>query len=111
MASRKQVLSNKRSGRGYQYKIAKRLGGKSVGTIEGQDITVDTMIGGKTLQFSFEAKKRKSFIGQTFMVQAIKNCPQDRIPLVIVHETGQFHDNDILLIRLLDWEKIIGGKG
>jgi len=92
--------SNKRAGRAYQQKMAKRLGGKSVGTIEGQDI--------EHAIWSIECKKRKSFVGQSFMDQAVRNCPEGKTPLVIVHVTGQRHESDLVMMRLKDWEDLYG---
>lgn len=97
--SRKQVLANKRAGRAFQAKAAKMLNAKNVGTIENQDLSHPL--------FSFEAKKRKSFLGIAFMNQATKNCPEGKIPLVIVHQTEERHENDLILIRFSDWEKMI----
>jgi len=92
--------SNKRAGRAYQQKMAKRLGGKSVGTIEGQDIEHPYL--------SIECKKRKSFVGQSFMDQAVRNCPEGKTPVVIVHVTGQRHESDLVMMRLKDWEDWYG---
>jgi len=96
----KQVIRNKRQGRAVQSKMAKRLGGKSVGTIEGQDIEHSV--------FSVEVKHRKKFVGNTFMNQAVKNCPKGKVPLVIVHELNQRFDKSLVMIRLKDWEDWYG---
>ncbi len=97
---RHQVNRNKSHGRHVQSVFAKKLGGKSVGTIEGQDISHEI--------WSVEVKDRKKFIGNTFMVQAVKNCPEDRTPLVIVHETGQRFAQSVVLMRFCDWEDWFG---
>ena len=86
--------------------MAKRLGGKSVGTIEGQDISFDDSLVDKP--WSIEVKHRKKFVGNTFMNQAIKNAPVGKTPLVIVHELNQRFDNSLVLIRLKDWEEWYG---
>jgi hypothetical protein len=91
---------NKRAGRKYQSYLANRLGGKSVGTIEPQDISHPI--------WSIEAKKRKTFAGQKFMQQAVKNCPADKTPIAIVHITGDSHNDDIVMMRLKDWEEWYG---
>jgi hypothetical protein len=96
----KQVIRNKRQGRAVQSKMAKRIGGKNVGTIEGQDVSHPI--------FSGEIKNRKKFVGNTFMAQAVRNCPEGKVPIVIVHETGQRHNNNLVMIRLKDWEDLYG---
>ena len=94
------VIRNKRQGRAVQSKMAKRLGGKSVGTIEGQDISHSV--------FSVEVKHRKKFVGNTFMNQAVKNSPEGKVPLVIVHELNQRFDKALVMIRMKDWEEWYG---
>lgn len=71
-----------------------------MGTIEGQDIEHSV--------FSVETKHRKKFVGNTFMNQAVKNCPAGKVPLVIVHELRQLFDNSLVMIRLKDWEEWYG---
>ena len=96
----KQVIRNKRQGRTIQSKMAKRLGGKNVGTIEGQDVSHEI--------WSAEIKHRKKFVGNTFMSQAIKNCPEGKTPIVIVHELNQRFDTSLVMMRLKDWEDHYG---
>ena len=94
------IKSNKQAGRKYQAKIAKRFGGKSVGTIEGQDVEHNI--------FSIECKKRKAFIATGWMQQTVRNCPADKTPLLIVHVTGERHKNDMVIMRLEDFEAWYG---
>lgn len=96
---RKRVLRNKQQGRHVQSVHAKMLGGKNVGTIEGQDISHEI--------FSGESKHRKTFAGQKVMDQAIKNCPVGKIPIGIVHILRQEHGNDIVMIRLSDFLALV----
>lgn len=91
------VKRNKRQGRKVQSKIAKITGGKSVGTIEGQDVSYSNK------PWSVEVKHRQTFIGHTFMQQAIKNAPDGKIPIVIVHTKNQRFNKSIVLIQLSDW--------
>lgn len=94
------VTRNKRQGKHVQKILVERLGGKNVGTIEGQD--------GEHEHFSIEIKHRAKFIGEAFMLQAEKNCPEGKIPLLVVHSKGKNHNDDLVLIRLKEWEKIYG---
>ena len=68
---RKRVRRNKAQGRKVQTKIARMVGGKSVGTIEGQDIEHSV--------FSVETKHRKTFIGNTFMNQIGRASCRERV--------------------------------
>ena len=97
---RKRVNRNKAQGRKVQSKFAKMLGGKSVGTIEGQDIEHSL--------FSGETKHRKKFIGNTFMDQAVKNCPEGKTPLVIIHTLNQRFKNSLVMMKYSDWEEWFG---
>lgn len=92
--------SNKHAGRKYQAVIAKRLGGQSVGTIEGQDV--------KAGPYSIECKKRKAFVATNWMDQCVRNCPEGKLPIVMVHVTGSKHDHDLVMVRLKDWEDWYG---
>lgn len=94
------TTANKRAGRAFQSHIAKTLGGKSVGTIEGQDVEHPL--------WSVECKKRKAFAGQPFMQQAIRNCPEGKTPIVVVHVTGDRHSDDLVMMRFKDWQDWFG---
>jgi len=87
--------SNKHAGRKYQSKLAKMLGGKSVGTIEGQDIEHPL--------WSIEAKKRKAFVACEWMDQCRRNCPDGKTPVLIVHVTGKRHNEDLVIMTLEHW--------
>jgi len=95
-----QAIRNKRQGKAIQKKIAVRLGGKNVGTIEGQDIDHPV--------FSGEVKHRKSFAGDKFMEQAVKNCPNGKVPIVIVHTLNKRLDDALVMMKLTDWEEWYG---
>ena len=42
------------------------------------------------------------------VVQAIRNAGVSQLPIVILHESGQRHDNDIVMMRLKDYEEWYG---
>ncbi len=54
--------------------------------------------------WSIEVKDRKKFIGVSFLEQACRNCPKDKTPLVIVHQTNKAHEHDIVMMRLSDFQ-------
>lgn len=72
----------------------------NVGTLGGED--------GKHPIFSAELKKCKAFRGNAFMEQAIRNCPNEKVPMVVVHTTGRNHNDDLVIIRLRDFEDLYG---
>lgn len=91
------VKRNKRQGRKVQSELARITGGKSVGTIEGQDISYQSK------PWSVEAKHRSTFVGNTFMEQAKRNAPKGKIPIVIVHTKNQRYKDALVMVRLEDW--------
>jgi hypothetical protein len=50
---------------------------------------------------------RSKFKGNAFMVQAEKNVPDAKIPVVVVHTTGKRHEQDIVLIREIYWNSLL----
>lgn len=48
-----------------------------------------------------------SFIGNTYMNQAEKNCPDAKLPVVVVHTTGRRHEQDIAMLRSVYWESLL----
>jgi len=42
------------------------------------------------------------------LAQARSNCWGDRLPLVVLHVTGERHDNDLVVLRLRDFEDWYG---
>ena len=89
---------NRNRGKRNEKALAKILGGKRVGLFGGQDVEHDT--------YSFELKERVSFAGNGFMKQCERNCPADKIPVVIVHVHQTSHNRDLVMMRLSDWVKI-----
>ena len=49
----------------------------------------------------------KKFSGNTYMKQAESNCPDGKLPVVVVHTTGMRHKKDIVMIRRLYWESLL----
>lgn len=83
--------------------IAKRLNGKRLGAT-GQataDVVSDWL--------SVEVKHRKELPGwlKDALSQA-RHGAGERLPIVILHENGQRHDNDLVLMRLADFEDWLG---
>jgi len=58
--------------------------------------------------FSIEAKSRKKCVVTGWFEQAERNCPDDKTPLVDLHIHGQRRGNDIVMLRLRDFEDLFG---
>lgn len=82
--------------------IAKRLGGKRVG-ITGSatpDVVTETL--------AVEVKHRKRLPG--WLTAAVRQAAingNDRLPLVILHESGAHHENDLVVMRMKDLERLL----
>ena len=91
---------NRKRGRNYEKQVAERFKGHKQGLYGGEDVATEI--------FSIEAKTRKKFTGQGFMQQAISNCPEGKVPLVVVHVVGQRMPNDLVMMRMGDFEDWYG---
>ena len=80
--------------------MAKLLNGTRRGILGGHDIDAGP--------WSVEVKDRVRFVGSAFMQQAVRNCPDGKTPLVVVHVTGSRHQDDLVMIRLADWLDLYG---
>jgi len=80
--------------------IAKRLKAKRVGILSKSDVEHPL--------FSCEVKSRLKFVGEKWFLQAVRNCEQGKIPAVIVHVTGHHHKNNYVILRLKDFEDLLG---
>lgn len=83
---------------------AKRLNGHRVG-VTGL-ATCDVTAPG----FSVECKSRAktpAWITDA-MAQATINATPGTTPIVVLHQTGWLHSADIVMVRMSDWEDIVG---
>ena len=88
---------NRQRHREFSREIVRRLGGRYVGGIEGQDIECGP--------FSIEIKTVARFIGETALAQAEKNCPEGKSPIAIIHQTRKRISKAIVLMRLDEFEE------
>ena len=87
--------------------IARMLGGKRVieKGLNMEDITHPV--------FSIEAKSRK-FIPKWLleaMAQSAANAPSGKVPIVVVHQVGEPHVEDLVMIRLGDFAALVAQIG
>lgn len=71
-----------------------------MGTMGGEDVHVDT-------PFSIECKARKAFVACDWMRQATDNA-KGKTPIVVVHVHGSRHDEDLVIIRMKDYQDWYG---
>jgi hypothetical protein len=92
------VSKNRKKAKKVERAIAKRLKGRRVGILGQEDVLTD--------QFVVEVKTRKKFVALSWYQQAAKNA-KGKIPLVIVHISNKHHNNDLVILSLKDFEKIL----
>jgi hypothetical protein len=91
---------NRDRGKRSEKAVAKRLNGRRLGTLGAQDV--------ETSLFSIEVKSRARFVGEAFLSQARSHCPTGKIPMAVVHLHGRRHADDIILLRMSDFEDLHG---
>jgi len=95
-----QAIRNKRQGKAVQKKVVESFGGVNIGTLGGED--------GWHPIWSIEVKAYKKFVGTKFMEQCVKNCKPGKTPLLVVHTTGQRHEEDLVIMKRKDWDYWFG---
>lgn len=90
---------NRRRGKRVQKRIAKEMDARNVGIFGGEDAEHPI--------FSIEAKSKVKFVGEKFIIQAENNCPEGKIPIVILHIVGKSYDKDIVMIRIDKFKGLI----
>lgn len=90
---------NRQRGKQTEKKLAKLLSMQRVGILGKHDLQGGIYI--------VEVKHRQKFVGENFLKQAEGNCEFPKIPIAIVHIHGQEHDNDIVLIRIKNYRKVV----
>lgn len=91
--------NNRTRGKATERAVASALGGKRVGTMGGEDVHLDG-------PWSCEVKSRQAFAAIPWMEQATRNAPKGKKPLVVVHVHGKRHTEDLVIIRLQDWQAL-----
>lgn len=93
--------NNKQRGKAHQKRISEELNGMNVGTLGGEDVIVFDP------PLSIECKSRKKFIGESWFKQCEENNKRKVTPVVVVHITGKHVDNDIVMIKMKDFKRLI----
>ena len=90
---------NRNRGKRHERAIAKRLSGTRTGVLGGEDILHNS--------YSCECKSRQKIPKwfASMWEQTMKNCGENKIPLLIIHALHSKHDDDFVVIRLKDFEE------
>lgn len=84
--------------------VAQALGGKRTGNSGRNTADVDHA------WLAPEVKHRQTLPGwlHDAITQARSNAAPDRLPIVVLHESGRRHEHDLIVIRLDDWLEWFG---
>ena len=95
---------NRRRGKDAERAVARLLNGLRVGILGKADVLTD--------RFCIEVKERKilpSFLVKAYG-QAEKNTSDGKIPILIIHQLNQNHDEDLVTIKLKNFLRLIRGR-
>ena len=74
--------------------------GLNLGTLGGVDVLAD--------EFAIECKSRVKFVGVGWMEQALKYAKKHKkTPLVVVHKKNSQYINDLVMLRMRDFLKLL----
>ena len=89
---------NRKRGKRVERRIAKLLGGERIGLLGFDDVRAGKL--------SIEVKSRKVFMPLKWIDQAESNC-KDRVPIVIIHVTGKGDEENIVMLRIPHFLKLV----
>lgn len=95
---------NRERGKRYERFIASDLGGRRVGILGDEDVSLEGI--------SAECKERQKlpeFIKKC-MAQALTNCADDKMPVVFLHEHNTLHSDDVVMMPYLAFKELYLGK-
>ena len=83
---------NRDRGKAFERHIAKKIGGKRIGIIGGEDVAHEVI--------SVEAKAVSRSTAHTWYDQCERNAPLGKLPVVVVHKHSSKHDTDLAILNL-----------
>lgn len=98
-------MSKHRAFKGTERAVAKLLGGKRLGHFGGVDV--------KARWVSAEVKHRQSLPEWLIdaMAQAKRHAEEGQLPIVVLHVHGERHDENLVIMRLGDFQEWFGELG
>jgi hypothetical protein len=65
----------------------------------------------ETWMFGIEVKDRKKCVINSWMEQAVRNCPKGKTPMLVIHITNKGHEEDLVCLRMPDWKEVMPKDG
>jgi hypothetical protein len=93
-------MNNRKRGKRTEARIAKEMNGKRVGILQSEDIEHPL--------YSIEVKNREKAACVKWVEQALRNCPDNKIPLVRLHLHNTRYNTDIIMIPVIYFEDYFG---
>lgn len=87
----------------FEKRIGARLGGVRVGILGGEDVRHPIL----SIECTQVDKKRFPQMVKNKYLQAIKNAPKGKRPVVIMKEKRRSDDNSFVVLSLVNFEKIL----
>lgn len=87
--------------------LAKRLGGQRLSNHALGQRVPDVETSAWSVEVKHRAKPLPAWLTGA-LDQARANATPGKLPLVVWHEKGRRHDNDVVCVRLRDWEEWYG---
>jgi hypothetical protein len=89
-------MKNRDRGKRAERAVVERLGGKRTGVLGGEDVLHP--------HYSIEVKSREKHSIFKVLKQCEKNNKDDKIPLIVMHEHGRQHDNDLVCVKMSEFQ-------
>lgn len=98
-------MNGRRRGKDHERAVARRLGGTRIGVTgrAGCDVAVQ--------DFAIECKERASL--PAWLVGAAEQAERNaggRMPVVILHQFGEHHARDLVVMRLAVFERLVNAR-
>jgi high-affinity K+ transport system ATPase subunit B len=95
-------MSANRPFKHHERTVAKRLGGQRTGHTGGADVVTDWLC--------IECKHRKEVPAWLVdaLAQAKRNATAEQLPLAIIHQSGERYSEDLVILRMADFEHWFG---
>lgn len=87
----------------YEKRVGARLGGIRVGILGGEDVRHPIL----SIECTQVDKTRFPKMVKNKYLQAIKNCPKGKTPIVVMKEKRRNDDNSLVILSLLNFEEIL----
>lgn len=87
----------------FEKRIGARLGGVRVGILGGEDVRHPIL----SIECTQVDKKRFPQMVKKKYYQAIANAPKGKLPVVIMKEKRRMDDNSLVILSLVNFEKIL----